>query len=234
MLCIPFFIFAKQKNTFPMKKNIVLFVLFVLPIVAYLFFASGVHNFVNLPTVTPTISDLGNWKDSEGNSFTLDDKITIIGFPGTEILYNKGDAFNLNQKIYNKVHEFKDFQLIMIAPLGTEKQAETVKEKLSAISELSKWHYIFASPEEIKAYYKSLDLIGQLDENIRTPNVFIVDKKRNLRGRKGNNKKGEPEYKEGYNTISAADLHNEMGDDIKIILAEYRLALKKNSADRKK
>ena len=32
------------------------------------------------------------------------------------------------------------------------------------------------------------------------------------------NKKGEDEYKEGYNTISAADLHNEMGDDVKIIL----------------
>lgn len=217
-----------------MKKNIVLFVLFILPIVAYLFFASGVHNFVNLPTVTSSISDLGNWKDSQNKTYTLNDKITVLGFPGTEILYNKGDAFNLNQKIYDKVHEFQDFQLIMIAPLGTEKQAEAVKEQLSAISNLSKWHYVFASPEEITTYYKSLNLIGQLDENLRTPNVFIIDKKRNLRGRKGNNKKGESEYKEGYNTISAADLHNEMGDDIKIILAEYRLALKKNSANRKK
>jgi hypothetical protein len=79
-----------------------------------------------------------------------------------------------------------------------------------------------------------LDLIGTLDQNVGTHNVFIVDKARNLRGRKGMNKKGEDEYKEGYNTISAADLHNEMGDDIKIILAEYRLALKKNNADRKK
>ncbi|MEO0045163.1 MAG: hypothetical protein RL705_354, partial [Bacteroidota bacterium] len=30
-----------------------------------------------------------------------------------------------------------------------------------------------------------------------------------------------------------ADLHNDMMDDVKIILAEYRLALKRNSADRK-
>ena len=41
------------------------------------------------------------------------------------------------------------------------------------------------------------------------------------------------EYKESYNTISAADLHNEMTDDIKIILREYRLALKKNKNKRK-
>jgi hypothetical protein len=215
-----------------MKKNIVLFVLFIVPIVAYLFFASGVHNFVNLPTLTETIPDIENWQTEDGAQFTLDDKITILGFPGAEVLYNKGDAFNLNQKIYNKVHEFKDFQLIMVLPKGSEAQAISVKEQLDAISDLSKWHYVFASTEEIKAYYKKLNLVGQLDKDLRTPNVFIIDKKRNLRGRKGMNLKGEPEYKEGYNTISAADLHNEMGDDIKIILAEYRLALKKNSADR--
>ena len=36
------------------------------------------------------------------------------------------------------------------------------------------------------------------------------------------------EYKEGYNTISVAELSNEMLDDFKIILYEYRAALKKN------
>ena len=63
--------------------------------------------------------------------------------------------------------------------------------------------------------------------------VIIVDKELNHRGRKGKNKKGEEEYKESYNTISAADLHNEMTDDVKIILREYRLALKKNKNERK-
>jgi hypothetical protein len=217
-----------------MKKNIVLFSLFILPIVAYLFFASGVHNFTHLPTVTESIPDVNNWKNEKGEYFSLEDKITVLVFPGTQILYNKGDAFNLNQKIYEKVMGFKDFQLICIAPFGTEEQTVDLKEELGRISDMSKWNYVFSSPEEIKNYYNELNLIGQLDENLRTPNVFIIDKERNLRGRKGKNKKGEPEYKEGYNSISAADLHNEMGDDIKIILAEYRLALKKNSADRKK
>jgi hypothetical protein len=217
-----------------MKKNIVLFVLFILPIVAYLFFASGIHSFAKLPTVTEKIPDFGNWKTIDGKELTLDDKITILGFPGTDLLYNKGDAFNLNQKIYNKVREFKDFQLVMVVPIGVEDQTIKLKEELGRISDLSKWHYVFATPDEIKIYYKQLDLIETLDQNVGTHNVFIVDKARNLRGRKGMNKKGEDEYKEGYNTISAADLHNEMGDDVKIILAEYRLALKKNNADRKK
>ena len=34
--------------------------------------------------------------------------------------------------------------------------------------------------------------------------------------------------------ISAADLHNEMTDDVKILLREYRLALKKNKNSRTK
>jgi hypothetical protein len=217
-----------------MKKNIVLFVLFVLPIVAYLFFASGVHNFTHLPTVTPSVPDLKNWKSIKGDTFSLNNKITILVFPGNEVLKNKGNAFNLNQKIYEKVMGFSDFQLICVTPFGMEEQTTIVHEDLSRISDMSRWHYIFASPDEIKNYYQQFNLIGQLGADFGTPNVFIIDKERNLRGRKGKDKKGNTEYKEGYNTISAADLHNEMGDDIKIILAEYRLALKKNSADRKK
>lgn len=212
-----------------MKKYIVLTVLFALPICAYLFFASGVNSFAKLPTVTPNIKELSDWKSLDGEKVQMKEKITILGFPGSEMLYNKGDAFNLDQKIYNKNREFTDFQVVMIAPEGTEDQAKQLKSELSGISDLAVWHYVFAKPEEIQAYYNSLKLVGRLDDKLRTPNVFIIDKDLNLRGRKGKNKKGEDEYKEGYNTISAADLHNEMSDDVKIILAEYRLALKKNN-----
>ena len=37
----------------------------------------------------------------------------------------------------------------------------------------------------------------------------------------------------GYDARSVADIHNNMVDDVKVILAEYRLALKKYNADRK-
>lgn len=212
-----------------MKKAFVLFVLFALPIVAYLFFASGVNTFAKLPTVTPSVSELPQWPSLNGEKVQLQEKITILGFPGQNIIYNQGDAFNLNQKIYNKNKEFNDFQVVMVAPDGTQDQVKELVTKLGTISDLSKWHFVFAKPQEIQEYYAKLKLIGALDKDLRTPNVFIIDKDRNLRGRKGANKKGEQEYKEGYNTISAADLHNEMSDDVKVILAEYRLALKKNN-----
>jgi hypothetical protein len=217
-----------------MKKNLVLFILFILPIVAYLFFASGVNSFITLPTITPTIPNVdAQWKSLNGEKVTLDTKITILGFAGQDIMANSGNFFTLNQKIYNKYREFKDFQFVFIAPEGTEDQAQRLLKELSALTNVSGYHFVFAKPEAIQNYHSNLKLLGKLDEKLYTPNVYIIDKKRNLRGRKGQSVQGEPEYKEGYKTTSAADLHNDMMDDVKIILAEYRLALKRNNADRK-
>ncbi|PWA06801.1 hypothetical protein [Flavobacterium psychrotolerans] len=210
-----------------MKKNIVLFILFIFPIVAYLFFATGVNSFMFLPTVTPNIPDLGHWHSLNGEPVTLNKKITILGFTGNNIVYNKGNYFNLNQKIYNKNREFKDFQFVMVAPEGTQEQVKEILKGLSGLTDVSKWLFVFAPTNEIQAYYNTLKLKGKLDTHSGTSNVFIIDKKRNLRGRKD-----KDEYKEGYDTASPSDLYNQMTDDVKVILAEYRLALKRNNADR--
>jgi hypothetical protein len=212
-----------------MKKNIVLFVLFVLPIVAYLFFASGVNSFTKLPVITPKIPDFGEWKSLNGEKVSLDNKITILGFSGTEILKNRGNYFNLNEKIYQRYHDFKDLQFVVLAPLGTENDVKAVVDALGAFTDVSHWHFVFANPEEIKSYFSQLKLKGNLNPDLGTPDVYIVDKERNLRGRK--EKKG---YKEGYSTFHPAELSNEMLDDFKVILYEYRAALKKNHNATKK
>lgn len=207
-----------------MKKNIVLFVLFILPIVAYLFFASGVNSFTKLPTITPKVADFGNWKSLRGDVVRLDGKITVLGFSGTNLLANRGNLFNLNQKIYQRYHTFKDLQFVMLCPLGTEKDAQAVLDALKAFTDVKQWNFVFATPEEIVNFYKQMQLKSQLDSNYGTSNVFIFDKERNLRGRKD-----KEEYKEGYNTFHPAELSNEMLDDFKILLYEYKAALKKNN-----
>jgi len=207
-----------------MKKNIVLFVLFVLPIVAYLFFASGVNSFTKLPVITPKVADLGNWKSLRGEKVTLDNKITILGFSGTQILKNRGNLFNLNEKIYQRYHAFQDLQFVMICPLGTEKDVKNIMDAFDDFTDVSQWHFVFTTPDEIQTYYSQLQLVGKLDANFGTSNVYIIDKKRNLRGRKE-----AEEYKEGYNTFHPSELSNDMLDDFKIILYEYRAALKKNN-----
>lgn len=215
-----------------MKKNIVLFVLFVLPIVAYLFFASGVNSFTKLPTITNKIADLGNWKSLKEEKVTLDKKITVLGFAGFDLVKNRGNYFNLNAKIYERYHKFKDLQFVIIAPQGTEAAAKALIEALSATTDVSQWRFVFAPKEEIQPYFNQLKLAkDKLNPDLGTPNVYIVDKDRNLRGRKVANKK---EYKEGYDTFHPSELNNEMLDDFKIILYEYRAALKKNNnAERK-
>jgi hypothetical protein len=206
-----------------MKKNIVLFVLFVLPIVAYLFFASGINSFTKLPVITPKVNDFGNWKSLKNEKVSLNQKITILGFSGTNILKNRGNFFNLNEKIYQQYHTFKDLQFVVICPLGTENDAQKIVDALSAFTDVSQWHFVFTTPVEIQAYYNQLKLKGKLDADFGTPNVYIIDKERNLRGRK--EKKG---YKEGYDTFHVSELSNEMLDDFRVILYEYRAALKKN------
>jgi hypothetical protein len=210
-----------------MKKNIVLFVLFILPIVAYLFFASGINSFTKLPTLTPKIPDFGDsWKDLNGKKITLNNKITVLGFSGTDLLKNRGNYYNLNNKIYERYHEFKDLQFVVVCPLGTENDAKKVLQAIAVATDTKEWYFVFAPKEEIKNYFLSLKLTkDKLNPDFGTPNVYLVDKDRNLRGRKVKELK---EYKEGYDTFHPSELGNEMLDDFKIILYEYRAALKKN------
>lgn len=217
-----------------MKKNIVLFVLFILPIVAYLFFASGVNGFIKLPVLTPNVPEFNHWKTIDNKEIYLDTKITILGFPGENIELRKGNFFNLNQKIFKKYSEFKDFQIVMLVPIGSEDQVKIMSTKLASLNNISNWYFVMASKEEIQSFYNAMKLQQKVNTTIGTTNVFIIDKERNVRGRKGQVDKDDDEYREGYNTSLVSELHNELNDDVKIVLAEYRLALKKNSANRKK
>ena len=210
-----------------MKKTFVLIVLFVLPIVAYLFFASGINNFGKLPTLTRNIPDISK---IDAN-VAFENKITILGFLGNDIEHQKGNAFNLNQKIYKRFYEFNDFQFVMLVPNGTEDQVANIKAELGSLTDIVKWKFVYASEDGIVDIFNELKTDLELDKNLATPYVFIIDKDRNLRGRTNDEDEGT---KFGFNTTSVADLNNKMEDDVKIILAEYRMALKKNNANRKK
>ncbi|MEN1785382.1 MAG: hypothetical protein AAGF77_09605 [Bacteroidota bacterium] len=210
-----------------MKKTFVLVVLFIFPLVAYLFFASGVNNFGRLPILTAQMNDIVLSEDTT----TLQGSITILGFMGNALEQQKGMAFNLNQKIYKPFYEFDDFQFLMMVPKGNESKVDQLKYELGQLVDISKWKFVFAEPSEIQRVFSSLDTDLSLDDNLASPYVFIVDKDRNLRGRNDDEDEG---VKYGFNANSVAELNNKMEDDVKIILAEYRLALKSNNAERSK
>ncbi|MFC4817940.1 MULTISPECIES: hypothetical protein [unclassified Flavobacterium] len=214
-----------------MQKKIILLVLLALPIIIYMIFASATHNQLFLPTISKNNLELPQWKSIDGKPVVLKNKITVLGFLGDNVKKNQGNVFNLNQKIYDKYVGFKDFQVVFVAQEGTEAQVEELLDKLAAFTDnMSGYKIVFAKPIEIQTFYDSFDLVNKLDGNLSTSQVIILDKDKNHRGRKGKNKAGKEEYREGYNTTSAADLHNEMTDDVKILLREYRLALKRNKS----
>ena len=210
-----------------MKKNLVLFFLFIFPIVAYLFFATGVNHYTKLPIITPKLRELGNWPSEDHQQVKLTNKITILGFAGFDIIKHRGDISNLNEKIYKEFYKFRDLQFVMLCPTGSESDISKLTAALrNANTDLVKWHFVFAPKAEIADFFTGMKLkVDTLNKDYGTSKVYIIDKDRNLRGRKV---KSDKEYKEGYDTFHMAQLYNEMSDDVKVILYDYRAALKKN------
>lgn len=214
-----------------MKKFFVIIVLFALPLVAYLFFASGVNNFARLPILDAEVASLDGFRSLDGNTPAFEGNITILSFPGKDPVDYETNAYHLVEKIYEPYSEFKDFYFISVVPEGNEKEIEVLKQELSTIADLKKWKFVTASEEEIKTLFSSLDSNLELDSNLSTPHVFIIDKDAKLRGRQDDEGSGKLF---GYDTGSIAVLNNKMNDDVKVILAEYRLELKKYNQSRKK
>ena len=204
-----------------MRKYIVLTILFVLPLVVYLFFASGINHFAQLPVLKNNITDVSDYSQE-----SFKNKITILGFFGSNVQDKHGDALNLNQKIYKRFYQFKDFQFLMIQPIGTDSLVLNLKNDLrrGTDTDLINWKFISQGKEELNSVFNSLNTNISLDSNYGTPYVFIIDRDSNLRGRDD-----DDGIKYGYDSRSVADINNNMLDDVKVILAEYRMALKKNN-----
>ena len=172
--------------------------------------------------------DIENIKGNE-KGITLKDNISILGFWGGDVNLRKSEALNLNQKIYKRFYQFQDFQFVFLTTKDQEVNIKNLKEELTrgVGTDLEKWNFIFTDEDEIQKIYNSLDTDIELSEENSTPYVFIIDRYLNLRGRDDDEDIGKL-Y--GFNAQSVAEINNKMVDDVKIILAEYRLALKKNDS----
>jgi len=214
-------------------KKFVLGILFVFPLVVYLFFASGKNNFAKLPILTKGVHEIENLKFHVDQNTALKNHITIMGYWGGSLENKQAEALNLNEKIYKRFYEFADFQFVFFVNqdrlLEVDRLKKTLKE--GAGTDLSKWNFILASNEEIQRHFNSLQTPIELDNEGSTPYVFIIDKDLNLRGRNDDEDAGTL-Y--GFDARSVAQINKKMIDDVKVILAEYRLALKIYNTNRKK
>jgi len=208
------------------KKRFVLGTLFIFPIVVYLFFASGKNNFAKLPVLSQDVLELDIFKSFEKRKVLLKDKITILGYWGDNLDFKKAEALNLNEKIYKRFYQFNDFQFVIIMQENKESNIESLKNELreGAGTDLLKWNFLMGSKENIIKHFNSLNIPLNLGKNLSSPYVFIIDKDKKLRGRNDDEDIG---VLYGFDARSVAEINKKMIDDVKVILAEYRLALKR-------
>lgn len=211
------------------KKYLVLGVLFILPITAYIFFSLSTNYFKPLPVLTENVTELDAFSSLEGKSVQLKDHITVLGFFGRNLEAHRAYAYNLAHKIYSKNHAFREFQFIILLPEGTQEQARSIDQKLKEIAPTDSWLFAFGPEDKIIEVFQSLQSNFSLDSGLSSPYVFIIDKEQNLRGRNDDDDEG---LMFGYDSSKIAEINNKMSDDVKVLLAEYRRALKKYSSNR--
>jgi len=211
-----------------LKKYLILGFLFFFPIFVYVFLSTGINNFAKLPILTQGVMDIESIEGNEAN-ISFKNKISIVAFWGGDVNNKKSEALNLNQKIYRRFNEFQDFQFVLLHNKNDNEAIEDLKSELvSGVgTDLKNWHFISTTQSNIKMIFDSFKTDIELDQSYSTPYVFIVDRDLSLRGRDDDEDIG---MLYGFNSQSVAEINNKMVDDVKIILAEYRLALKKNDS----
>ncbi len=218
-----------MNTTDKIKKFVILGILFLLPITAYLFFSSGINHFAKLPVLTEKVLEIDQFKTEKGETKLLKDHITILCFFGSDLESSQANAFNLAHKIYKKNYQFKDFQFVILTPDGAQAQVKLLKEELSEIENPENWNFVYNTPNEIEKVFNSLGSNYSLNSNMASPYVFIIDKDRSLRGRDDDEDLG---VLYGFDSSVYSEINNKMSDDVRVILAEYRLALKKYNSKR--
>ena len=211
-----------------LKKYLILGFLFFFPIFVYVFLSTGINNFAKLPVLTLTVMDIENIEGNTAN-VSFKNKISIVAFWGGDVNSKKSEALNLNQKIYKRFNEFQDFQFVLLHNKNDNQAIEDLKSELvSGVgTDLKNWNFIPTTQSNIKMIFESFKTNIELDQSFSTPYVFIVDRDLSLRGRDDDEDIG---MLYGFDSQSVAEINKKMVDDVKIILAEYRLALKKNDS----
>jgi hypothetical protein len=201
------------------KKGLVLSVLFLGPLIFYIFLSLGIYHHANLPILTKKVEDLKG-------EVSFKKHFSIVSFLGTDIEKKKGGLFNLNEVIYKRYHKSLYFQSVLIAPKGTEEHVESLKKKLSSYSNIENWKFVFLNEDEIKSIFKSFDSPYSLNDQLGSEYVFIVDRELRLRGRKDDEDTDNGRLY-GYDMNSVSDLKNKMKKDIEIIYYQLKKSLEK-------
>ncbi|WP_452218656.1 hypothetical protein [Lacinutrix undariae] len=210
------------------KQYIILGVLFFLPVTFLLFLIPADHNYTPLEIINSNVDEIIYTSTDASKDIQLKDHITVLGFLGNTPMDNAVATLNLKELVYDKFKGFKTFQIVLVAPNGTQESVKALKSEINTYEELKFWHYVFASPSEILSLYSSLDASNSLNLSTGSKSVFIIDKELNQRGRVDDRETKEKDAEKpvygltDYNCIEVAVIKNKMNDDLRVLFTEYR------------
>ena len=211
-----------------LKRNLVLGILFFLPVVFLLFLYPSTHNYNPLDIVNQDVSDLEHFSNPYNDSIRLKGQITVLGFLGMNPNEHAVDASNIKELVYDKFKGFKRFQIVFVMPDGTQDEVDKLQKEINSYEDVRFWHYVFGQPDEIESVFNSLKSNSELKSDLSCEDVFIIDQDLNQRGRfddrdKKELKSNKPKYPlYSYNSIDINVIKNKMSDDMRVLFTEYR------------
>ncbi|MEO8933829.1 MAG: hypothetical protein ABI295_05930, partial [Xanthomarina sp.] len=207
-----------------MKKKLIiryatLGILFFLPVLFLLMLFPAKHNYAPLEVVSQHIADIDEFTSEDKETFSLQDHITVLGFLGKNPMDNVMAASNLKELVYNKFKGFKNFQVVLLLPYEAQKDIDLLKKEIKSHEDLKYWHFVYGEDADIIRVFNSLKSTIELNSDLATHQVFIVDIDRNQRGRLDDRtdkeiEKNKPVYPlYSYNCIEVSEIKNKMSAD---------------------
>jgi len=214
--------FTMSEKSNQTKKIIILFSTFIVPLLFFLFLASGKVNFNKLPTITEKVSNLNG-------EIPFRNKVSVLSILGEEpSVGTYQNILNLYQVIYKSTEKYKNFQVITVIPKSGEDTVEELKKELVKVGgiDLPKWEYLVLSEKQIKNLVSSFGIAAiTYDKNTGLEKVFIIDEDMNLRGRTDDEDTSSG-LLYSYDTRSVSVLKNKLREDLKVVFYESKFAVK--------
>tara|TARA_R110000868_G_scaffold110715_1_gene299621 strand:- start:628 stop:1335 length:708 start_codon:yes stop_codon:yes gene_type:complete len=224
------------------KKYLILFAILFLPTILYLIFVRGEHNFAHLPFITYTDMDgetvnrkapQFSFTDQEGNTITNKDvegKIYLVDFFFTSCPSICPIMTANLMKIQDRFEHYDEFMILSHTVDPKHDTPEVLKEYAENRKIDSKnWHFLTGEKDSL--YAVAYDYLSSAMEDNSAPGGFLhteyfvlIDKEGVLRSREDDNGNIIGVY-DGTDAHQIRDLI----DDIKVLIAEYNLELKKNN-----
>lgn len=218
-------------------KRVVLLAVLILPSAIYIALTTGKHNFVHLPIVGPqeegsyhTIPDFA-FINQNGDTITQEDykgHVYVANFVFTTCPTICPVMTHQMKRVQERFEQYDDFMILSHTVNPDYDRPEVLMAYAQDMeADLSNWHFVTGTKKDIYAmapYY----FVNAMEDSV-APGGFLhseyfvlVDKEGRIRAREddqGNNMgvyDGTNEYEVGL-----------LIDDIKVLMAEYRLAKKK-------